>query len=260
MCVCCSFFSSFSRFLFFRLFLILVFRAIVATNEERQKSDPIDEPSKEFCALSSALSLSQSKNDPADQYIRSILTLSTIHTHTQTHSKERIINHHHHHHHGRRRPQQNRLRRRQKNEIRDVERGEHHLHVRWYGDKRRFTERVVRVRVRKTIRDSAKSGFANHERERCHRASAIGHRENEHDFLVLVSNGRYNAKRSASFGVIPDERISGTNRENSVGARELHERSSARVHWWTFYRRRHSKIRLRRAHSFRDAGESLRYD
>ena len=32
-------------------------------------------------------------------------------------------------------------------------------------------------------------------------------------------------KRSASFGVIPDERISGTNRENSVGARELHERS-----------------------------------
>ena len=180
-------------------------------------------------------------------------------SHTQTHSKERIIDHHHHHH-GRRRPQQNRLRRRQKNEIRDVERGEHHLHVRWYGDKRRFTERAVRVRVRKTIRDSAKSGFANHERERCHRASAIGHRENEHDFLVLVSNGRYNAKRSASFGVIPDERISGTNRENSVGARELHERSSARMHWWTFYRRRHSKIRLRRAHSFRDAGESLRYD
>ena len=255
--MCVLFFFFF--FLPFSFFSIVFFYGLSrSSNEERQKSDPIDEPSKEFCALSSALSLSQSKNDPADQYIRSILTLSTIHTHTQTHSKERIIDHHHHH--GRRRPQQNRLRRRQKNEIRDVERGEHHLHVRWYGDKRRFTERVVRVRVRKTIRDSAKSGFANHERERCHRASAIGHRENEHDFLVLVSNGRYNAKRSASFGVIPDERISGTNRENSVGARELHERSSARVHWWTFYRRRHSKIRLRRAHSFRDAGESLRYD
>ena len=146
-----------------------------------------------------ALSLSQSKNDPADQCIQSILTLSTILP--RTHSKERIIDHPHHH--GRRRPQQNRLQRRQKNEIRDVERGEHHLHVRWYGDKRRFTERVVRVRVRKAIRDSAKSGFANHERERCHRASAIGHRENEHDFLVLVSNGRYNAKRSASFRCYP---------------------------------------------------------
>ena len=78
--------------------------------------------------------------------------------------------------------------------------------------------------------------------------------------LSSVSDGRYNAKRSASVGVIPNERISGSNRENSVSARKLHERASARVHWWTFYRRRHSKIRLRRAHSFRDAWESLRHD
>ena len=59
-----------------------------SSNEERQKSDPIDEPSKEFCALSSALSLSQSKNDPADQCIQSILTLSTIHTHERIQKKE----------------------------------------------------------------------------------------------------------------------------------------------------------------------------
>jgi hypothetical protein len=84
--------SLFFFFFFFSLELVFFFYClfwfIFDRRKERQKSDPINEPSHEFCALSSALSLSQSKNDPADQCIQSILTLSTIHTHERIQKKE----------------------------------------------------------------------------------------------------------------------------------------------------------------------------
>ena len=84
-CVLFFFFLLFSRVFFFDCFWFIC--SIVATKNVKSR-DPIDEPSQEFCALSSALSLSQSKNDSADQCIRSILTLSTTHTHKRIQKKE----------------------------------------------------------------------------------------------------------------------------------------------------------------------------
>ena len=105
----CSFFLLFSRkavFFFYCLFWFIFDR--VAKNVKNQIPSTSCQTNLRIVLRSFSFTI---KERPR----RSIYTdyfNAKYNSHTQTHSKERIIDHHHHH--GRRRPQQNRLQRRQR--------------------------------------------------------------------------------------------------------------------------------------------------